>query len=623
MNLTIEQKVGQIMIIGWLSDNVEDIIELIKTYHFGNIILFTRNIKSANDLKIMTERIQEAALKYNGVKAFIAIDQEGGNVRRIYDGVTNVPGHMSIGAASYNKPDAALQIGQILGEELNYLGVNFNLAPIADINSNPYNPVIGIRAFSDDPYLVSKLASDYAKGLESKGVLSSYKHFIGHGNVSVDSHLDLPHLDTSIEELKKNELIPYLNQKYHPGAIMTAHILYTKIDDRFPATLSKKIIEGLLRKDIGYQGMVVSDCFEMDAISRAFSLQEAGVFAVKAGVDMIMVSHRFGRQLSVRNGIIKALNDGVISEEELDLRVNSVLRTKEKYIKDQVQNVDFNKNKEVANAISLSSVTLVSGKPFEIDSETIIVGVTNYLNSIAEDKNVENMDIAKIIGEEFGIPYHSIDNKNFNVNEIGSIVKNKKVILALSDSHLTLVQKVLYSQLIHKQEKLMLISLRTPYDVLGQDLPDCHLAIYEYTKQSISSLIKVLKGAKALGRSPVILENRSIDDESIEISNQLVRKAIYYIEENYAKQISLGEVADELKVSREHLSRIIKSETGTNFNDYLVNTRIRHAKHFLGSTSLRVYEIGHLCGFTDANYFSKKFKKVVGLTPYEYRNNFK
>ena len=151
MELTLEQKVGQLMIVGWHSDKAEDVIDLIKKYHFGNFILFTRNIKSASHVKEMISKIQEAAILYNGVPALICIDQEGGNVRRIYEGVTQVPGHMAIGAASSFEKDAAYQIGKIVGEELKYLGINFNFAPIADINSNHKNPIIGIRSISDDP----------------------------------------------------------------------------------------------------------------------------------------------------------------------------------------------------------------------------------------------------------------------------------------------------------------------------------------------------------------------------------------------------------------------------------------------------------------------------------------
>jgi beta-N-acetylhexosaminidase len=411
MNLTLEQKIGQLMIIGWQSEKYQDIVELLEKYHFGNVILFTRNIKSFSQIKTAIEKIQEAALKYNGVPAFISVDQEGGNIRRIYEDITHIPGHMAIGAASNFDQNAAYKIGKIVGQELKHLGVNCNFAPVADVNSNQKNPIIGIRAFSDDPEVVSNLASEYAKGLDEHKVIATYKHFIGHGNVTIDSHLDLPHLNTSYQDLEKCELVPYMNPHFKPAAIMTAHILYNQIDDRFPATLSRKIIHETLREKMNFKGLVIGDCLEMDAISRAFALEEAGVFALKATVDLVLVSHTFGRQMKVRNGIIKAVKEGEISLQELDERVENVLRHKNIYAKTLTEEtVDFKKNAQIAKEISLNSVTLAHGEPFPLDENAVVIGVTNYLSSTAEDKNIENMDIAKIIGEEFNIPYRSIDN---------------------------------------------------------------------------------------------------------------------------------------------------------------------------------------------------------------------
>lgn len=617
MELTLEQKIGQLMMIGWPSDDPKDVIELIKKYHFGNIILFTRNIKSLEQVKKMTKEIQEAAIKYNGVPAFISIDQEGGSVRRIYEGVTSVPGHMAIGAASYSRHTVAREVGKIIGQELKYAGINFNLAPVADINNNPYNPVIAIRAFSDDPELVSKLAFDFSRGLQEEGVLSSYKHFIGHGDVTIDSHLDLPYLATSLEELRKVELVPYLNPKV-PDAIMTAHILYEKLDDRFPASISKKIIKDLLRNELKYEGLVVTDCYEMDALSRAFSLEEAAIFAIAATTDIITVSHTFGKQLIVRNALLQAVLNQKLSIKEIDRAVENILRIKEKYTTPfEEKQIDFIKNQRIAEECSLASVTKVSGELFPIDEDTVVIGVTNYINSIAEDTNIENMDIAKLLGEHFHIAYRSIDNKNFSVNEIAEAYKHKKIILALSDSHLTLVQKVLYSTLVQQSKEILLISLRTPYDVLGQNLPTCHLALYEYTRLSIQSLIKVLEGYPARGLLPVQIKRRVTKEPKIK--NYLVRNIHHFLEENYGRQLTLEEVADEHLISVGYLCRLFKRETGQTFIEYLTNMRIQKSKKLLTQSNLKVYEIAYLTGFSDMNYFSKIFKKVTGTSPTNFR----
>ncbi|HEY8389889.1 MAG TPA: glycoside hydrolase family 3 N-terminal domain-containing protein, partial [Clostridia bacterium] len=205
MLTTLEQKIGQLMLVGWQSPNADDLIENIKKYNFGNVILFTRNIKSASQIQDMCSKIQEAAMQYNGAPCFIALDQEGGSVRRIYDGITNTPGAMAIAAASAKYPEAAAIIGNILGAELKALGINLNLAPVVDINSNPLNPIIAIRSFGDDPYIVKKLATDFAKALQNNGIMSCYKHFLGHGDVDIDSHIDLPRINKSIDEIKRLE----------------------------------------------------------------------------------------------------------------------------------------------------------------------------------------------------------------------------------------------------------------------------------------------------------------------------------------------------------------------------------------------------------------------------------
>ena len=238
----------------------------------------------------------------------------------------------------------------------------------------------------------------------------------------------------------------------------------------------------------------------------------------------------------------------------------------------------------------------------------MVIGVTNYLNSTAEDKNIGASRYRKTLGEEFKISYRSIDGKNFNINEITKFAKDKNVILALNDSHLTLIQRVLYTQFKQSINKLMLISLRTPYDIIGQEHPDCHYAIYEYTKNSINALIKVLKGYPAHGVCPVklVLENHKL--KNTQVNNLLVRKAIHYIKENFSKQISLNDLAEELNVSVEHLSRLIKKETNLNFSDYLISERINQAMNYLKRLRLE-FTNRSLCGFSDSNYFSKRFKR--------------
>ncbi|NLH54362.1 MAG: helix-turn-helix domain-containing protein [Acholeplasmataceae bacterium] len=399
---------------------------------------------------------------------------------------------------------------------------------------------------------------------------------------------------------------------------MTAHILYRKLDDRFPASIFKKVIHDLLRKELGFKGLVISDCLEMDALTRAYSLAGAVIFAVQASCDILTVSHSFGRQLIVRNSLLDAAKNDAAFLHSVDEAVERILKYKEKYCRKMKPEIDSEKNREIAEAASLASITIASGEPFRIDENTVAVGVTNYVSSIAEDKNVEDLDIAEILGEEFKIPHLSIDNKNFNVNDVQEFAKGKKVVLALSDSHLTLVQRVLYSNLLQSGARVMLISLRTPYDVLGQALPECHICIYEYTRQSVKALLKVLRGAKAEGKLPVKL---GTSPDQSELKNYLVERIVKFIKQNCAKPLTLDVLANEFYLSPGYLCRLFKQKVGINFIDYLNTVRIARAKHLLLTTNLRIYEVGNLCGYADLNYFTKVFKKATGVTPSYFRNN--
>lgn len=405
---------------------------------------------------------------------------------------------------------------------------------------------------------------------------------------------------------------------YLPDEIMTAHILYRKLDDRFPASIFKKVIHDLLRKELGFKGLVISDCLEMDALTRAYSLAGAVIFAVQASCDILTVSHSFGRKLIVRNSLLDAAKNDAAFLHSVDEAVERILKYKEKYCRKMKPEIDSEKNREIAEAASLASITIASGEPFRIDENTVAVGVTNYVSSIAEDKNVEDLDIAEILGEEFKIPHLSIDNKNFNVNDVQEFAKGKKVVLALSDSHLTLVQRVLYSNLLQSGARVMLISLRTPYDVLGQALPECHICIYEYTRQSVKALLKVLRGAKAEGKLPVKL---GTSPDQSELKNYLVERIVKFIEQNCAKPLTLDVLANEFYLSPGYLCRLFKQKVGINFIDYLNTVRIARAKHLLLTTNLRIYEVGNLCGYADLNYFTKVFKKATGVTPSYFRNN--
>jgi beta-N-acetylhexosaminidase len=263
------------------------------------------------------------------------VDQEGGRVSRMPDDFTKLPTNKAIG--KINKAEFSYKLGEILGKELKSVGFNMDYAPVLDINSNPNNPVIGDRSFGAKAELVSKLGVQTMLGIQSQKVASVVKHFPGHGDTSVDSHLDLPVVQTSLSRLRKFEWVPFRNAiKQQADAVMVAHILLPKIDPDHPASFSKTIITNYLRKELQFNGVVMTDDMTMGGIVNHFKLKDAAVQAVNAGCDVIMVAHEYDKALEVITSLKASVEAGTLSMQKIDQSVYRILQLKQKYaLKDQ------------------------------------------------------------------------------------------------------------------------------------------------------------------------------------------------------------------------------------------------------------------------------------------------
>src|SRR2546421_1208863 len=258
--MTLEEQIGQLLMVGfWETTPSQEVIDLIKNYHVGNIILFSRNIGDARQVLELTQCLQRIA-KEAGHRhpLLIAIDQENGLVQRLGEAATVFPGNMALGAIGSD--EIAYQVALATGRELQALGINMNLAPVIDVNNNPANPVIGVRSFGEDPHLVARLAAAMVKGYHDAGILSCLKHFPGHGDTTVDSHLALPTIPHTLQRLEEVELVPF-RSGIEAGApsVMIAHIHFPSLmqDKVLPATVSSAVISELLRKQLGYDGVII------------------------------------------------------------------------------------------------------------------------------------------------------------------------------------------------------------------------------------------------------------------------------------------------------------------------------------------------------------------------------
>lgn len=211
-------------------------------------------------------------------------------------------------------------------------GFNMDFAPVLDINSNPKNPVIGDRAFGSELEIVRDLGIETMKGIQSGGIISVIKHFPGHGDTSVDSHIGLPTVEHDIERLNSLELVPFRDAiKDGADTVMVAHILLSKIDPDYPSSLSKTVITGILREKLGFKGVVISDDMTMGAIVENYEIGNAAIKAINAGSDIVLVAHGYDNSLAVINSIKEAVTNGIISEERLNESVYRILSLKQKY----------------------------------------------------------------------------------------------------------------------------------------------------------------------------------------------------------------------------------------------------------------------------------------------------
>ncbi len=329
--LSLAEKIGQMVIVGF-DGTVPDaeLKRMISDNHIGGLIFFGRNIKDGQQLLALVNDITEHNSS-NSIPLFLAVDEEGGSVTRLPRDNIRFPPASEIGGQ--DDPVLAFANGQAIGTKLTSYGFNLNFAPVLDILSNPENKVIGDRSFGAYPGLVARMGVATMSGLQSTGVVPVIKHFPGHGDTRADSHYQLPVVVLGREQLERFELVPF-KEAISAGAdaVMAAHIKYPELDESgLPATLSPAILGGLLRDDLGFNGVIITDDLEMGAITKHYSIKEAALQAVLAGADIILICHSAARQQDALDALHEAIDSGKLSVTRLDESVERIIRLKKKY----------------------------------------------------------------------------------------------------------------------------------------------------------------------------------------------------------------------------------------------------------------------------------------------------
>lgn len=336
-SMTLEEKVNQLFMItpealtgvGTVIQAGDGTREALEEHPVGGLIYFAQNLKDPDQTRTMLENTQEYASARSGFPIFLSVDEEGGQVARVGSnpafGVPEI-GNMSEVGAGGNTQEA-YETGSIIGAYLKDLGFNMDAAPDADVLTNPANEVVKYRSFGSDPELVSRMAAAELKGLNDQGIIGMYKHFPGHGGTTADSHEGYVYVEENLEELKSGALVPFQDGADNGlRVIMVSHIACPEVTgDNTPATLSRQLVTDLLREDMGFDGLVITDALNMGAITEQYSSGEAAVAALNAGVDMLLMPADFQ---AAYDGVMAALENGELTEERIDESVRRILEIK-------------------------------------------------------------------------------------------------------------------------------------------------------------------------------------------------------------------------------------------------------------------------------------------------------
>ncbi|MEF3305773.1 beta-N-acetylhexosaminidase [Paenibacillus sp. GYB003] len=328
--MTLDQKLGQMVIAGIDGTEAgEQAKSLIANDYVGGFILYKPNIESTAQTVRLLNGLKEAN-RANPAPLLLSVDQEGGRVNRMPGSFVSVPASRDIAKSGDSKKARA--IGEAIGDQVRALGFNVNFAPVFDVDSNPNNPVIGSRSFGSKASVVASFAAEEMAGLRAKRVIPVAKHFPGHGDTSVDSHLELPVVAKTADELRKLELVPFAEAiRAKADMVMVAHILLPQLDPDRPSSMSSNIITELLRNEMGFDGVVITDDMTMGAILKHYDLGQAAVQSVKAGADIVLVAHDYAKAKQTLAALKQAAQSGVIAADAIDRSVYRILALKDRY----------------------------------------------------------------------------------------------------------------------------------------------------------------------------------------------------------------------------------------------------------------------------------------------------
>lgn len=509
--MTLREQLGQRMAVGFSgTEPSKEFLDFLAEYKIGNLILFKRNIESLEQLKRLTAQLQEAVLANTGHPAFLMIDQEGGPIVRLSGEAVNVPGAMAL-AATGNVENAYLA-GELTGRQLAEAGVNFDIAPSLDINCNPDNPVIGVRSYGDTPKQVAEYGLAMMNGLKAQGVVACVKHFPGHGDTKEDSHLSLPMVDKTEEELWQMELVPFVKAaEADAPALMSSHVVYPALEpDRVPATMSRRIMTELLRGKLGYEGVTVSDSMEMAAIQTYYGVSEGVLAAVNAGVDIVLISHSMELAADAIKMLERVAADGGLDDAEMAASVERILACKAHYgeikVSAKVTEADHALNDTLLRK-TFTAVQLPLGKLPELGKKPFFTGCYAYQSSLVSNEDDKKICFPEYLADAFGGDAF-VFGPDPTEEEIERVLEkaagHTSIVAGTYNGHLRRGQRKLLQRLAECGVPMTVFALRNPYELMELPKNVTAIAVWEYSERSLEGVRSMLEGAYLPeGRLPI------------------------------------------------------------------------------------------------------------------------
>jgi beta-N-acetylhexosaminidase len=512
-------KVGKLFMFGFEGTEVtQEARALVQDMEAGALILFASNCDTPAQVRELTASLQHLAAETHRSPLLIAIDQEGGAVQRILSPATEWPGNMALGAAGDEQ--LASRVGEAIARELLAMGINLNIAPVVDVNNNPDNPIIGIRSFGADPNRVAALGAAFIQGMQNGGVAACAKHFPGHGDTAQDSHITLPSVPHDLARLWRVELPPF-DAAAHAGvaSIMTAHVTFPALEPEpgLPATLSRRVITGLLRNEMRFRGLIVADALEMAAVADRFGVPQAAVRALQAGADMVPVCSGFERQKDAFEAVSRACAEGRVPGDCVDRSAPcraKVLLSSLSAPRPDLDVVGCAQHRALAQEVATRSVTLVRNRarlvPLALSPGENVLAV--WFKRLPRTPVSQEERAAAGLSDSLREHHALVSTMSVEIDptreEIAACLnqarKASAVVIGTLDAHLHPSQAELVNALHREARKLVVVAAGYPADLRFFPQVDAYLACYCWRKVCLEAAAAVIFGkSEARGCLPV------------------------------------------------------------------------------------------------------------------------